>query len=156
MVFTLNQNLRTCFITFQKQLHDITNKTQFLENHRYLLVREKAPAGTCDLIMPAWFPHVAENVQIFCSGRGHHGTAWGEQDALDACVLHIHCSRRGHYNVMVCADRKDRCAKWMCPQELEYLRDVEAPMHMPADAADDNADDAASGATDADDGAVNV
>ena len=57
---------------------------------------------------------------VFSAGVKHHGTAWGEQDALDPCVLHLTVSRGGSYNVMIVADRADTCTT-MCPQEVEYL-----------------------------------
>ncbi len=77
-------------------------------------------AGVADLIMPEWFEFLATNVRVFCNGFKHHGTAWGEQDELDPCVIHIHASRGGIFNVMVVADRCDDCARLKCPQEVEY------------------------------------
>eukprot|EP00973_Karenia_brevis_P048569 6743249-Karenia_brevis.AAC.1 len=71
--------------------------------------------------MPDWFQHLAKNVMAFCSGCKNHGTAWGEQDELDANVIHITTSRGDIYNVMVTADRSDHCATTMCPQEVEYI-----------------------------------
>ena len=76
-------------------------------------------AGVADLLMPSWFGWLAKNVLIFCNGSKHHGTAWGEQDQLDPCVIHITVSKGGLYNVMVVADRADRCATTMCAQEVE-------------------------------------
>ena len=48
------------------------------------------------------------------------GVAWGEQDELDPCVIHITTSRGGVYNIMVTADRNDVCAMTMCPDAVEY------------------------------------
>ena len=78
-------------------------------------------AGVTDLIMPSWFQYLAKNIMVFCNGFKHHGTAWGEQDELDPCVIHITTSKGGVYNIMVTADRADECATTMCPQEIEYL-----------------------------------
>jgi len=77
-------------------------------------------AGIVPLIMPDWFAPLAKNVLCFCSPFKHFGSAWGEQDELDTCVLHIHCSRGGQYNILVTADRNDKCATSMCPQEVEF------------------------------------
>jgi len=82
-------------------------------------------AGVADLIMPSWFGWLAKNVLIFCNGFKHHGTAWGEQDELDPCVLHITVSKGGIYNIMVVADRNDVCATTMCPQDVEYTPEVQ-------------------------------
>ena len=82
-------------------------------------------AGVADLIMPDWFAWLAKNVLIFCNGHGHHGTGYGIQDELDPCVLHIHCSKGGLYNVMVLADRNDTCATTMCAQAVEVPEDTE-------------------------------
>ena len=81
-------------------------------------------AGLVDIVMPTYFGWLAKNVMIFSTGVKHHGTAWGEQDALDPCVLHLTVSRGGSYNVMIVADRADTCATTMCPQEVEYLPTV--------------------------------
>ena len=78
-------------------------------------------AGLVDIVMRSYFGWLAKNVMIFSTGVKHHGTAWGEQDELDPCVLHLTVSRGGTYNVMVVADRADICATTMCPQEVEYL-----------------------------------
>jgi hypothetical protein len=78
-------------------------------------------AGVTDLIMPDWFAWLAKNVTVFCNGFRHHGTAWGEQDSLDPCVLHINCSRGGVYNVLICAHRADLCATTMCSPDVEFL-----------------------------------
>ena len=78
-------------------------------------------AGIVDIIMPKWFAWLARNVMVFSTGVRHHGTAWGLQDELDPCVLHLNVSRGGAYNLMICADRADKCATTMCPQEVEYL-----------------------------------
>ena len=78
-------------------------------------------AGVSDLIMPSWFQYLAKNIMVFCNGCRHHGMAWGEQDELDPCVIHITTSKGGVYNIMVTADRADECATTMCPQEIEYV-----------------------------------
>ena len=77
-------------------------------------------AGVVDLLMPSWFQWLAKDVHIFCNGFKHHGKAWGEQDALDPCVIHLNVSKGGVYNVLVTADRNDMCATTMCPQAVEY------------------------------------
>ena len=77
-------------------------------------------AGVTDLIMQSWFKYLATNVVVLCSGFRHHGTAWGEQDELDPCVIHVTTSRKGVYNVVVLADRCDECARFKCPQKVEY------------------------------------
>ncbi len=71
--------------------------------------------------MPSWFQYLAKNVMVFANGVKHHGTAWGEQDELDPCVIHITTSKGGVYNIMVTCDRADDCAINKCPQEIEYL-----------------------------------
>ena len=83
-------------------------------------------AGLIDIVMEPWFGWVAQNVMIFSTGVKHHGTAWGEQDALDPCLLHLTVSRGGSYNVMIVADRADACAT-TCPQEVEYIPPVPVP-----------------------------
>ena len=83
-------------------------------------------AGLVDLIMPDWFAWLAKNVVIYCSGVKHFGQAWGEQDELDPCVIHINVSKGGVYNVLVVCDRADECATTMCPPEVEYIPAVEA------------------------------
>ena len=71
--------------------------------------------------MPSWFQFLAKNIMVFCNGFKHHGTAWGEQDELDPCVIHITTSKGGVYNIMITADRNDERATTMCPQEMEYI-----------------------------------
>jgi hypothetical protein len=88
-------------------------------------------AGLADLIMPSWFAWLAKNVMVFCNGFKHHGTAWGEQDELDPCVIHLNVSKGGIYNVLVTADRADMCATTMCPQETEYIPAVESSTEDP-------------------------
>ena len=78
-------------------------------------------AGVTDLIMPSWFGWLAKDVMVFCNGFRHHGTAWGERDELDPCVIHLNVSKGGIYNIMVTADRNDVCATTMCPQQIEYI-----------------------------------
>ena len=80
-----------------------------------------AKAGVADLIMPSWFGWLAKNVMVFATGYKHFGLAWGEQDSIDSCVIHITVSKGGIYNIMVTADRNDMCATSMCPQEVEYI-----------------------------------
>ena len=87
-------------------------------------------AGLVDIVMPSYFAWLAKNIMIFSSGVKHNGTAWGEQDELDPCVLHLTVSRGGTYNVMIVADRNDTCAT-SCPQEVEYI----APIPVPPDQA---------------------
>ena len=60
-----------------------------------------------------WFQYLAKHVIVFRNGFKHTGTAWGEQDELDPCVIHITCTRGGVYNIMVTADRNDECATTM-------------------------------------------
>ena len=88
-------------------------------------------AGLADLIMPSWFAWLAKDVQVFANGFRHHGTAWGEQDELDPCVIHLNVSKGGIYNVLVVADRADVCATSMCPQETEYVPAVDLPGEFP-------------------------
>mgnify|MGYP006130752237 CR=1 FL=1 len=88
-------------------------------------------AGLSDLIMPSWFAWLAKDVQVFANGFRHHGTAWGEQDELDPCVIHLNVSKGGTYNVLIVADRADVCATSMCPQEVEYIPAVELPSEPP-------------------------
>ena len=83
------------------------------------LIADKA--GVTDLIMPSWFGWLAKDVMVFCNGFRHHGTAWGERDELDPCVIHLNVSKGGIYNIMVTADRNDMCATTMCPQQIEYI-----------------------------------
>ena len=78
-------------------------------------------AGVTDLIMLSWFGWLAKDVMVFCNGFRHHGTAWGERDELDPCVIHLNVSKGGIYNIMVTADRNDVCATTMCPQQIEYI-----------------------------------
>ena len=78
-------------------------------------------AGVADLIMPSWFGWLAKNVMVFATGYKHFGLAWGEQDSIDSCVIHITVSKGGIYNIMVTADRNDMCATSMCRQEVEYI-----------------------------------
>ena len=78
-------------------------------------------AGLAEVVMPSWFQWLAKNVMVFCNGFKHHGTAWGEQDSLDPCVIHLNVSKGGIYNILIVADRADMCATTMCPQETEYL-----------------------------------
>ena len=70
-------------------------------------------AGVADLIMPSWFGWLAKNVMVFATGYKHFGLAWGEQDSIDSCVIHITVSKGGIYNIMVTADRNDMCATSM-------------------------------------------
>jgi hypothetical protein len=77
-------------------------------------------AGIYDLTMPDWFGWLAKNVMIFCNGFKHFGLAWGEQDSIDPCVIHINCSKGGVYNVLICGHRADVCATTMCPGDVEY------------------------------------
>ena len=78
-------------------------------------------AGVADLIMPSWFGWLAKNVMVFATGYKHFGLAWGEQDSIDSCVIHITVSKGGIYNIMATADRNDMCATSMCRQEVEYI-----------------------------------
>jgi hypothetical protein len=88
-------------------------------------------AGLAEVVMPSWFAWLAKDVQVFANGFRHHGTAWGEQDELDPCVIHLNVSKGGIYNVLVVADRADVCATSMCPQETEYIPAVELPGEAP-------------------------
>jgi len=81
-------------------------------------------AGVVDITMPEWFAPIAKNIQVYCNGFRHHGTAWGEQDASYLAVIHINCSRGGSYHVMISADRNDKCATSMCPQEVEFEEQI--------------------------------
>jgi len=83
-------------------------------------------AGLVDIVMPSYFAWLAKNVVIFSTGVKHFGLAWGEQDELDPCVLHLTVSQGGSYNVMIVGDRADACAT-MCPQEVEYIPPVQSP-----------------------------
>ena len=67
---------------------------------------------------------------IFCNGSKHFGMAYGDQDDLDPCVIHITCSKGGIYKIMVLADRNDKCATNMCAQEVEHVP-VELPVEEP-------------------------
>ena len=71
-------------------------------------------AGVTDLIMPSWFGWLAKDVMVFCNDFRHHGTAWGERDELDPCVIHLNVSKGGIYNIMVTADRNDVCVPPQC------------------------------------------
>jgi hypothetical protein len=81
-------------------------------------------AGVVPLIMPDWFAPLAKNVMCFATPFKHFGAAWGEQDELDPCVIHIHCSRGGLFNILITADRNDICATQMCPQEVEFEEQI--------------------------------
>lgn len=39
---------------------------------------------------------------VFATGFKQHGTAWGEPDELDPCVLHINVSKGGIYIIFSC------------------------------------------------------
>jgi len=88
-------------------------------------------AGLAEVLLPSWFSWLAKNVQVFVNGFKHHGTAWGEQDELDPCIIRLNVSRGGTYNVLIVADRADICATSMCPQETEYIPAVELPSETP-------------------------
>ena len=80
--------------------------------------------------MPEWFGWVASNVMIFCSGDKHFGQCWGECDEINPCVIHLNVSQKGKYNIMILADRNDKCATTMCPQEVEYTPVVQPVINM--------------------------
>ena len=86
--------------------------------------------GVNDLIMPEWFGWVASNVMIFCSGEKHFGQCWGECDEINPCIIHLNVSQKGKYNIMILADRNDKCATTMCPQEVEYTPVVQPVINM--------------------------
>ena len=86
--------------------------------------------GVNDLIMPEWFGWVASNVMIFCSGDKHFGQCWGECDEINPCIIHLNVSQKGKYNIMILADRNDKCATTMCPQEVEYTPVVQPVINM--------------------------
>ena len=88
-------------------------------------------AGLTDLIMPSWFQWLAKNVMVFATGYKHFGLAWGEQDSLDPCMIHITVRKGGIYNIMVTADRNDVCATTMCPQVVEYIPAEQLPGEEP-------------------------
>ena len=80
-----------------------------------------AKAGTVSLTMPDWFKLLAKNVLVFVSPFRHFGNAWAAQSEADGNVIEVATSKAGAYNVLVTADRADKCATTMCPQEVEYF-----------------------------------
>ena len=88
-------------------------------------------AGLAEVLLPSWFAWLAKDVQVFVNCSKHHGTGWGEQDELDPCIIRLNVSKGGTYNVLLVADRADRCATSMCPQETEYIPAVELPSETP-------------------------
>ena len=84
-----------------------------------------AKASVVYLTLPAWFKLLAKNALIFASPFQHFGNAWGKVGEEDGNTIEIHTSRGGAYNVLIVADRADKCATTMCPQELEYIPQVD-------------------------------
>ena len=52
--------------------------------------------------------------------KKHFGQCWGECDEINQCIIHLNVSQKGKYNIIIFADRNDKCATSMCPQEVEY------------------------------------
>ena len=77
-------------------------------------------AQTIIFTMPSWFKFLTKNVIIFCSPYEHFGNAWGKSNDNN---IEIHTNKDGKYNIMILADRNDKCATTMCPQEVEFIPD---------------------------------
>jgi len=67
--------------------------------------------------MPDWFKYLTKNVIVFITPFKQFGSGWGE--CIDN-TLKIHTTSTGKWNVLITADRNDKCATTMCPQEVEY------------------------------------
>ena len=67
--------------------------------------------------MPDWFKYLTKNVIVFITPFKQFGSGWGE--CIDN-TLKIHTTSTGKWNVLITADRNDKCATQMCPQEVEY------------------------------------
>ena len=76
-------------------------------------------SGLLDCILPTYWQWLAKDAMVFVNGVGHTGNGYGEQDELDGAVIHVHVTKPGRYNLLICAARNDECAR-MCPQEAEY------------------------------------
>ena len=77
--------------------------------------------GNNTITMPDWFEHLTEDVMCFSSAVHHFGLSWAAQNIENPNEIIVGCSKEGQYNILITAKRKDRCAKFKCPQEIEYL-----------------------------------
>ena len=76
-------------------------------------------SGLLDCILPDFWQWLATDVMVFVNGVGHTGSGYGAADELDGAVIHVHVTKAGKYNLLICASRNDKCAR-ACPQLAEY------------------------------------
>lgn len=60
--------------------------------------------------LPSYYQYLNENTQIWVSPFNHFGSGWGEI-SNDLTQLHIHCEKKGAYNILCIGTRKDKIAK---------------------------------------------
>src|SRR3990167_2256649 len=60
--------------------------------------------------LPSYYQYLNENTQIWVSPFEHYGSGWGEI-SNDLTQLHIHCEKKGAYNILCIGTRKDKIAK---------------------------------------------
>ena len=78
---------------------------------------------TATFEMPEWFAHLAKDVVTQATPFQHFGSAWG-QLLEDGRTIAIHSTMLGQWHILMTAARKDHCATAMCPQEVEYQKDL--------------------------------
>ncbi|NQT90825.1 MAG: hypothetical protein HQ558_06180 [Candidatus Omnitrophica bacterium] len=66
--------------------------------------------GQADIILPGYFKHLNENVQLWVSPVRHFGRAYAETDKAMA-KIYIKAERDGSYNVLAVGTRKDKTAR---------------------------------------------
>lgn len=70
---------------------------------------EAEESGTLSIPLPAYWPHLNENPQVWVSPAGHFGRAYGIVDET-ASVLNVTCESAGRYNVLLIGTRHDEDA----------------------------------------------
>jgi hypothetical protein len=64
-------------------------------------------SGLLDCILPDFWQWLATDVMVFVNGVGHTGSGYGAADELDGAVIHVHVTKAGKYNLLICASRNE-------------------------------------------------
>jgi hypothetical protein len=97
---TATHDLRHCFVEAPSRG----------ENLYRFVITAKTDNEVVKMSLPAYWPFLNENPQVWVTGKGHLGQAYGEVDDK-LTTLSVICEKAGDYNILLIGTRKDEIAR---------------------------------------------